>query len=338
MVERNLLVFALVWVCCSDIYGQTDNKVPCDDKRVENVVSLALSKHNELLTEGSLLALYDIKEATKAQNESGEILFVRFTSRETDCPVGGDKVWQQCDYLQHADKVLQNCQAEVFFTKAGQQLLLHDCSADTYIVSEVAPCLGCPENIENQEDLRDPLIHSLAKANSITNHVHFFIFKDLSSATKQVVAGFRYKLQFDMEKSNCTKSEFKAVTDECHPVVEEPEFMHCNSTVDVAPWRHEVPEVHTECAPGFRRPLTRVKRPPGWSPLRTFTKPAPKDSSEESKENLNTTTPTPLNCPTKPWKEFKPIFDRTAPVNTTALTQANETVSDGVFSDQDLLS
>ncbi len=32
-------------------------------------------------------------------------MFVRFTSRETDCPVGGDKVWHECDYLQEADKV-----------------------------------------------------------------------------------------------------------------------------------------------------------------------------------------------------------------------------------------
>lgn len=144
--------------------------------------------------------------------------------------------------------------------------------------------------------------------------------------------------------------------------------MHCNSTVDVAPWRHEVPEVLIECAPGFRRvsmlfsyfkckwfilyyieileksfnipfqPLTRFKRPPGWSPLRTVREPATKDSSEESKENISTTPHTPLNCPTKPWKEFKPIFDSTAPVNTTAPTQTNETVSDGAFSDQDLLS
>ncbi|KAA0712492.1 hypothetical protein E1301_Tti020967 [Triplophysa tibetana] len=328
MVERSILVCGLVWLCCSGGHGQTDTSIPCDDKRVENVVNLALSKYNELLTEGSQLALYDIKEATKAQNESGEFFSVMFTSRETDCPVGGDKVWQQCDYLQQVDKVLRTCQAKVLFDEAGQQLLLHDCSVG--IVAEVAPCLGCPENIKkNQEDLQEPLMHSLTKANSILDHTHFFILMELSSATKQVVAGFRYKLQFHMEKSNCTKSEFEAVTDECHP--EGSEFMQCNSTVDVAPWRHEVPEVYAECAPGFLKSRSRIKRPTGWSPLRTFTKPM----TRESKENIRAST---LNCPTKPWKVFRPIFDNTAPVNSTGPTQTNGTETDTVFTDQDLLS
>lgn len=65
MVEKNILIFGLIWLCCSVGHGQMDTNVPCDDKRVENVVNLALSKYNELLTEGSQLALYDIKEATK---------------------------------------------------------------------------------------------------------------------------------------------------------------------------------------------------------------------------------------------------------------------------------
>ncbi|KAI7789628.1 kininogen-1 precursor, partial [Triplophysa rosa] len=326
---------------CSGGHGQMDTSIPCDDKRVENVVNLALSKHNELLTEGSQLALYDIKEATKAQNESGEFFSVMFTSRETDCPVGGDKVWQQCDYLQQVDKVLRTCQAKVLFKEAGQQLLLHDCSVG--IVAEVAPCLGCPENIENQEDLQEPLMHSLSKANSILYHTHFFIFKDLSSATKQVVAGFRYKLQFYMEKSNCTKSKFAAVTHECHPVQEEPEFMQCNSTVDVAPWRHEVPEVYAECAPGFLKVSQVIMPCSRRNPRRNETnkrsiKPLTRESSEESKENISASTAIPLNCPTKPWKEFRPVFDNTAPVNTTGRTQTNGTTTDTVFTDQDLLS
>jgi len=38
----------------------------------------------------------------------------------------------------------------------------------------------------HQEELREPLIHSLTKANNMVNSVHLFIFKDLKSATKQV--------------------------------------------------------------------------------------------------------------------------------------------------------
>ncbi|XP_052395654.1 kininogen [Carassius gibelio] len=336
MQDKILALFALAWLYSSGGHGQTDIKIPCDDKRVEDVVNLTLSTHNKILTEGSQLALYEILEAIKGQNGSAEVVFVRFTSRETDCPAGGDKVWQECDYLQQADKALRNCHAKVQFTEADQELLSHDCSAEPHVSSEVAPCLGCPEKIDlHLEELRGPLIHSLSKANGLINHMHFFIFKDLTSATKQVVAGFRYKLQFEVEKSNCTRPEFKVVTEECHPMQENTEVLQCNSTVDVAPWRHEDPEVHVGCQATFVKRVARFKRPPGWSPLRIqpTVKPSPptqvKESSEESKESIGT-SPSPsstLNCPSKPWKEFKPLAVSIAPPNTTESPQPDPTAA-----------
>ncbi|KTG45399.1 hypothetical protein cypCar_00043538 [Cyprinus carpio] len=285
MRDKILMVFALAWLYSSGGHGQTDIKIPCDDKRVENVVNLTLSTHNKILTEGGQLALYEILEATKTRNESVEVVFVRFTSRETDCPAGGDKVWHECDYLQQTDKALTICHAKVQFEEAGQKLLLHDCT-------------------------------------------------DFTSATKQVVAGFRYKLQFLIEKSNCTRAEFKVVTEECHPVKEKTEVLQCNSTVDVAPWRHEGPEVYVECETVVIKSVTRFKRPPGWSPLRIkLERPKDKESSEESKESISTTQPTLLNCPTKPWKEFKPVIASIAPPNT---IESSQTAADSAFIEQAL--
>ncbi|XP_016298205.1 T-kininogen 1-like [Sinocyclocheilus anshuiensis] len=340
MRDKILMVFALAWLYASGGSGQTNIKIPCDDKRVENVVNLTLSTHNKILTEGGQLALYEILEATKAQNESVEVVFVRFTSRETDCPAGGDKVWHECDYLQQADKALIICHGTVQFEEAGQELLLHDCTAEPAASSKVAPCLGCPEKIDlYHEELREPLIHSLKKANGMVNHKHFFIFKDLTSATKQVVAGFRYKLQFLIEKSNCTRAEFKVVTKECHPMQEKTEVLQCNSTVDMAPWRHTGPEVHVECETVVIKTVARFKRPPGWSPLRIKPERTKvKESSEESKESISTTQRTPLNCPTKPWKEFKPVIASIAPPNTTESSQPDTTAADSAFNDQDLIS
>lgn len=71
MRDKILVVFALAWLYCSSGHGQTDTNIPCDDKRVEDVVNLTLSKHNEILTEGGKLALYEILEATKV----GVLLF-----------------------------------------------------------------------------------------------------------------------------------------------------------------------------------------------------------------------------------------------------------------------
>lgn len=71
MRDKILVVFALAWLYCSTGHGQTDTSIQCDDKRVEDVVNLTLSKHNEILTEGAQLALYEILEATKV----GVLLF-----------------------------------------------------------------------------------------------------------------------------------------------------------------------------------------------------------------------------------------------------------------------
>ncbi len=65
MQDKILTVFALAWLYSSGGHGQTDIKILCDDKRVENVVNLTLSTHNKILTEGGQLALYEILEATK---------------------------------------------------------------------------------------------------------------------------------------------------------------------------------------------------------------------------------------------------------------------------------
>lgn len=65
MRDKILAVFALAWLYCSVGHGQTDTSIPCDDKRVEHAVNVTLSKHNEILSEGAQLALYEILEATK---------------------------------------------------------------------------------------------------------------------------------------------------------------------------------------------------------------------------------------------------------------------------------
>ncbi|KAK1805865.1 hypothetical protein P4O66_012916, partial [Electrophorus voltai] len=123
--------------------------------------------------------------------------------------------------------------------------------------------------------------------------------------TVQVIAGFRYQLKFDMQKSNCTKSDFKEVTEECHPDQEAPSFINCNSTVDVAPWRLELPETHVQCAPGPIQSFM-FKRPPGWSPLRSVhnlavhqepsNKPLKTESSDESNESKAMPTATRPSC------------------------------------------
>ncbi|KAF4083099.1 hypothetical protein AMELA_G00136180 [Ameiurus melas] len=342
--HRIWVILALTWLFCSGSHASEETRLQCDDPNVQDAVASVLVAHNKELTEGNQLALYEILEAAKAQNESGEVLSVHFTARESDCAAGEEKAWQECDYLQDSSKLLRHCRAKLLLKETNEIFAQH-CSVEPPLVAEPRrPCLGCPENIDvYSEDIKESLSYSISKANIQNEHTHHFLFNSITWATRQVIAGFRYRLQFDMQKSNCTKENFKDITEECHPDPTEPAFINCNSTVDVAPWRHELPDASVNCEPG--RLQTRMvirRRPAGWSPLRNIhdfqAKPKKQESSEESQEGKTlfvtptisqnpSTDPKPsqptavvltpnatsFNCPSKPWKVFDVKIARPPP-------------------------
>jgi len=320
----------------------------CDDPAVATAVSDALTTFNKQASSGNKLALYRILSATKSENGSSSVYSIQFSSRISDCPVQGDKLWSECDYLPSGSKEPSLCSAIVYVTGTDIETKGVECKLDHVITPERSACLGCPTEISvDSEDLKVPLSVSIAKYNSISDSTHLFMLQTVAYATRQVVAGFRYKLTFDMRKSTCPKSEHKDVNDVCVPNKDDVELANCNSTVDVAPWRHEVPEANIECGPGpvdFQETFTR-RRPPGWSPLRnvvnfeaasetagspstTAAAPAPvKESSEEEDPASSKAPPassdTPFHCPSKPWKEFSiaaPTAAEPAPTVEGALT------------------
>ncbi|XP_036378747.1 kininogen-1 [Megalops cyprinoides] len=293
-------------------YTQELTEVFCDDKDVEAAVDLALVHHNGILPHGNKLALYQVVKALKVVNESGTLLSLHFFARVSDCPVGGDKAWRDCDYLPHGDKMPMTCTSEVHKSSLedSPKVISVDCKAkvEPWISADRAPCLGCREEIDiANEDLREPLLYSVAKFNTENSSSHHFILNDIASATRQVVAGFRYDLQFEMVKSNCSKGDFKEVTDDCRPHDTEKEFANCNSTVYIAPWRREEPEAHMNCEPGRLMTSFSRRRPPGWSPLRHFiyaarvtptpattSVPNPTAKKESSEESQEITAQTPI--------------------------------------------
>ncbi|KAM4629702.1 kininogen-1 isoform 1-T2 [Polymixia lowei] len=320
----------------------------CDDPEVQTAVGKALDKFNEKVVVGHKLALYQILTASKSENGSGSEYSIQFSSRKSDCPAGGDKPWSACGYLADGGKDPSACNATVYVTETNTETTQVDCQIADPIVPGRAHCLGCPEDIsENSEDLKVPLSSSISKFNSISDSTHLFSLHAVGYATRQVVAGFRYTLSFDMRKTNCSKSEHKTLHELCAADANDVELNNCNSTVDVAPWRHEAPQANIECAPGPLPPMLFTRRrPPGWSPLRTILKevqgsqPPPTDtasakeesSEEEVASSTAPTTDSPFHCPSKPWKQFNPV--QPTPAADPAPTQA---VVEGDLIDLDLL-
>ncbi|XP_040895665.1 kininogen-1 isoform X2 [Toxotes jaculatrix] len=346
----------------------------CDDPSVEKAVHSAVHKFNERLSTGHKLALFQIQTASKSENGSDSVYSLQFTTRRSDCPAGSNKLWTDCDYLAYGRKRPISCNATVYITDTETDTKQVDCVLDDYIVPEKAPCLGCPEDIdEDSEDLKVPLSVSISKYNSISDSTHLFTLHSVGPATRQVVAGFRFKLRFDMRKSICAKAEHKDLNELCVPDEENVEFANCNSTVDIAPWRLEPPEAQIECEPGALPPMLFTRRrPPGWSPLRNllFDRPPSKSpptsqatpskasaKEESSEEDTTASKPsgipdvasvpgaaeavndTPFHCPSKPWKPFRSVHPAAPEPPTQATTEVgpSQQSADNAFSDTDLL-
>ncbi|XP_041862142.1 kininogen-1 [Melanotaenia boesemani] len=333
----------------------------CDDPTVEKAVSSAIHKFNERLHTGYMLALSQIVSARKSENGSDSLYSLEFSTRRSDCLAGSNKPWTDCEYLPFGRMEPLSCNATVHMTETETETKQVECLLDDFIVPEKAPCLGCPVKIdETSEDLKVPLFASISKYNLASDATHLFTLNEVGFATRQVVAGFRFKLRFDMMKTVCAKAEHKDLNELCVPDEEKMEFVNCNSTVDVAPWRFEQPEAHIECEKGALFKRSARRRPPGWSPLRNFLLKAPTTASpsttspplpcpskvsakeESSEEDTTASKPVaspdtanenPFHCPSKSWKPFQPV-NHALPTEATSL----QPPVDGAFSDTDLLS
>uniref|UniRef100_A0A8C6SX12 Cystatin kininogen-type domain-containing protein n=2 Tax=Neogobius melanostomus TaxID=47308 RepID=A0A8C6SX12_9GOBI len=302
----------------------------CDDPTVDKAVTSALNKFNEEVVTGTKLALYQVTFASKAENGSYSL---RFTTRRSDCPAFDAKPWTDCDYLP-IDKKPIKCNATVHINETDTDTEHIECLIEDLAPHLKAPCLGCPEDIdENSEDLKAPLSLSISKYNTESDHTHLFTLNEMGPATRQVVAGFRFKFTFDMRRTNCAKAEHKDLLKKCVADQDNVELANCNATVDTAPWRQEMPNVNIECESGpMSHTILTRRRPPGWSPLRNQlpqgsapspqmpspTIPSPPKASkssgkeESSEEDLAkpSVSPdaSPFHCPSKPWKPFVPVL------------------------------
>uniref|UniRef100_A0A3Q3VMR2 Cystatin kininogen-type domain-containing protein n=1 Tax=Mola mola TaxID=94237 RepID=A0A3Q3VMR2_MOLML len=325
-IRLGLCVLGLMCLHTSAVSPKPDVPMFCDDPSVEKAVYSAVSKYNKKLNVGNKLALFQILNASKFRQDP--VYRLRFSTRRSDCPAGSPKPWTECNYLPRQ---------KVKFI-----------------------CLGCAVDVDlTSVELKGPLSVSISKYNSESPSTHLFTFHSVSHATRQVVAGFRYKLRFDMKKTICAKVEHKDLTKMCVADEQDEEFVNCNSTVIVAPWRLEPPQTQAVCESG---PLPSIIRryPAGWSPLRNIlfeeapstttaspiTPAAKEESSEEDIKTLKMFSPTidvnntHLHCPSEPWKPFSPPGAMAPVASTKATIEATspQPAAGQAFSDKDLLA
>lgn len=308
-------LLAIILVCSQlCLNGAHSEMLPtfCDDSLVEAAVDEAIKTYNKELVSGNQFARYQIINAKKSENGSQTTYKVKYSVRESDCPVGGDKIWLECDYLPEGKAELRPCTAVVKHSEETNKVVSVACHAldEERTVVKHYHCLGCPQEIPtNNTELMKALQHALKKFNNESNFPKHFVISAIKKATRQVVAGWKYNAHFEIQQSNCSKAEFEEITPECQP--ENSVVGNCNASIYVVPWKGEVhPDVNCETE---EIPTVFLRMPPGMSPFRTVllgvenAKPSDlqrdgdgeqeegKKSSDESKEHM---TQSPDTLPT----------------------------------------
>ncbi|XP_005989461.1 kininogen-1 [Latimeria chalumnae] len=276
-------VLALV-LLCTKLYVSWAKSLlqpaDCGDPRVHQAVDAAIKKYNEELKDGHQFALYRITKA-KTQLEKETHYFVTYEIRESTCSVHDNKIWQECNYVSPISATTGTCIAEVYIdeTVKTSEVVSQKCDLvppKDPIVPSVAQCLGCPREIPtNSSKVKVVLDAALKKYNKESNHSFHFGVVEIKRATSQVVAGFKYRVEFRITETNCSKKDFEELTEDC--AISEKNPHNCNSATTVVPWKNTT-TTDVNCV----LEMALLRLPAGMSPFRVLQ--ATPDSAKEEKE------------------------------------------------------
>ncbi|XP_014727048.1 PREDICTED: kininogen-1 isoform X3 [Sturnus vulgaris] len=304
--------------------------ISSDGSEVSEILKKAIRKFNKHSDEHALFKLVEIKEA-KRQVVAGWNYIIRYDMEETNCSkdqfqdlTPECKITSRGRVAKCEAKAFQNLQAEIVDT-------ISDCKLPVEETVAAATCPGCPRTIPNDSpELKEPLKVSIEKYNSESSDDFYYKGGEIQSATVQVVAGKKYQVKFTVWKTNCSKSEFEKLNEDC-TATSNSATLSCKAEIYVIPWEDKIyPQVNcTEEQEAFffaRRPpgFTPFRSTPGFTPFRStmmmLSQPHEASTADQNEgESQSSTTekrkddgqepedrsesPRP-RCPGKPWKQL----------------------------------
>ncbi|XP_050819686.1 kininogen-1 [Gopherus flavomarginatus] len=218
----------------------------CDDPDVFEAVDIALRKYNGDKTDGNQFALYMVMEAKRIAGP-GKQFFVMYRIRESSCAVGGDKLWHDCDYRASAEAESGECKAQVYVDKTEKiSNVTQECRiipVEGKVTLSHVPCLGCYHPIPGDSLQLLPILrYAIRIFNKQSDQSSLFEVGEIIKASRQVVAGWNYAIEYEVKETSCTKNNFQDLSPECKPIVgghigtcEAKAYVDLNNTiVDVA--------------------------------------------------------------------------------------------------------
>nr|XP_020844610.1 kininogen-1 isoform X2 [Phascolarctos cinereus] len=225
--------------------------VACDDNDVFQAVDVALTKYNNQKSSGPQFVLYRI--ITASLTDSSERTFtITYEIRESNCMIETGKNWKECSYKDSAE--WQGECTAIVKSQNGKEFKVieqncHIIPAHDVVVAVHSPCLGCFNPIStNHSDLEEILKHGLQSFNEKSKHEYLFALKEVMNASRQVVNGWNYKIQYSIVQTDCSKKEDGQLSDKCKPTPQG-EISVCSDFTYVDP-QMKISIVSQACNPG----------------------------------------------------------------------------------------
>ncbi|XP_075717807.1 T-kininogen 1-like isoform X2 [Rhinoderma darwinii] len=175
----------------------------CNDQNVFSAVDEALKSFNNAKEAGNQYILYRITDAK----------------------------------IKHQSK----CSAHVLYNKdlKLRSVESQNCSSPevwTPVTAVHRPCLGCPQPIDKEnKELLCFVLSTIEQVNTDANHPFYFDLESIVNATRQVVFGWKYHIQYLIRQTNCSKSNFTNKNSKECKIDKGGESIECNAQVHVTP-------------------------------------------------------------------------------------------------------
>ncbi|XP_014307728.1 kininogen-1-like [Myotis lucifugus] len=219
-------LLAILFLCSRLLtsFAQEDQpqEIDCNDEDVFKAVDTALKKYNNGSNSGNQFVLYRIKQVIST-GDRNIFYSVKYEIKEGDCPVQSGKTWQDCDYKEAEQAATGECMATI--GKKGKMEFsvttqtCHITPAKGPVVTSQYDCYGCVYTTRNVPPDFDPVLrHAIEHFNNHTGHSHLFALKEVKRAQRQVVSGSNYEVTYLILQTNCSKENFKFLTEDCKPL------------------------------------------------------------------------------------------------------------------------
>ncbi|XP_035413186.1 kininogen-1 [Cygnus atratus] len=258
--------------------------ISSDSLQVSEILKRAIQKFNKHSGEVTLFKLVEIKEA-KRQVVAGWNYIIKYEIKETNCSKAQfQELTEECKTISRGR--IGKCDAKAYESIQAEIVdVVSQCKfpAEDVVNPPTLICAGCPRAIPNDSpELKELLEVSMEKYNSETNDDFYYKAGAIESATVQVVAGQNYHLTFGAQKTNCSKKEFEKLHENCEATTDSPP-LYCEAQIYVVPWKDET-SAKVNCSEG--QPMTTLlRRPPGFTPFRSFAALQQMDQTPSSDRN-----------------------------------------------------